>query len=392
MTTAEVFTYGDAIAALNDFTQGHAVGIPTSALRRNILSAYREIATAHDWSFLISPSGRVQLVAPQTTGTVVFDLTGGATCERQLTLTGATFPTDAADYSIRFDGIVCDIERYYSSTVVSLDAILSPGADVASTTYSLWPRYYQLPSDFISMPETEDESLDWGLGRYISPSEMHQRTRYETDTGDVAYYTIGPAPDLHGVMALYVHPPSDATETLDFSYKRKSRQIRYTGTDTNDKAGTVTMTANSTAVTGSSTAFTSLHVGSVIRTAGNSDLPTGIEGTNSWVEQRSIIEVADATHLTLDAYPTSAHSAVKYCISDPIDLEASAYEAFVWLAKKHLATERKLADLRDIERAYETALMRAKSGDSRTRHRRVCGPGTPRYRRLRDICVNRTES
>ncbi len=55
MSAAELFTYADAIAALDDFTQGHSVGQPSSALRRNILAAYREIAATHDWSFLLVP-------------------------------------------------------------------------------------------------------------------------------------------------------------------------------------------------------------------------------------------------------------------------------------------------------------------------------------------------
>lgn len=391
MPSAELFTYGDAIAALDDFAQGQSAGQMSSSLRRNILAAYREIAEVHDWSFLIV-SGRVQLVVAQTTGTVVYDATGGATCERQLTLTGATWPSDVVDYSIRFDDIVCDIERRYSDTVVSLDSMICPGADVASTTYSLWPRYYRLPSDFMSMAETEDETEDWGLGEYVSMETIHHRNRYETDTGDICCYSIGPAPDLHGVMALYVLPASDATETLDFTYKRKLRQLRYTGTDANDKVGTIALAADSTTVTGTTTAFTSRHVGSVLRTAGNSDLPTGIEGTNPWVEQRSIIAVASATSATLDAYPTAAHSSVKYCISDPIDLDASAYEAFLWLAKKYLATERRFKDMQIIEQGYRDALFRAKSGDSRTHHRRIAHPPTPRIRRLKDISINREDA
>jgi len=391
MSTAELFTYGDAIAALDDFAQGQSVGHSSGALRRNLLAAYREVASLHDWSFL-KVSGRIQLVAPQTTGTVTYDHTGGATAERQLTLVGATWPADVVDYSIRFDEIVCDVERRYSDTVVSLDAVLCPGADVASTTYSLWPRYYRLPPDFISMAETEDESANWLLGQYISPELMHQRTRYETDTGDVQYYTISSAPDLHGVMALYVDPPSDTTETVDFSYKRKPRQLRYTGTDAGEKAGTITLAADSITVTGTTTTFTSRHVGSILRTAGNSDLPTGIEGTNPWVEQRSIIAVASPTVATLDAYPSAAHTGVKYCISDPIDMEASAYEVFLWLAKKHLGSERRFKDMREIHQEYHEALNRAKSGDSRTQHRRIAGPSCPRIVRLKDITTDRTET
>ncbi len=390
MSTAELFTYGDAIAAMDDFTQGHLAGHPMTSLRRNILAAYREFAATHDWSFLLYP-GRIQLVKAQATGTVVFDLTGGATAERQLTLTGATFPENVADYSIRFDDIVCDVETRYSDTVVSLDTTMSPGADVDSTTYTLWPRYYQLPIDFASMARTQDETTSWLLGQYLPMADLHAYTRYDDNTGDARYYSVGPVPDLHGIMGLYVHPASDTAKTLDFLFKRKPRQLRYTGKDENDKAGTITMTSGSTALTGSGTAFASTHVGSIIRTAGNSTLPTGIEGDNPWVEQRSIVAVASATSATLDANPSITHTAKKYTISDPIDLMPAAYEAFLWLAKKNLATERRMKDVSEIERAYQNALSRAKAGDSRTMHRRVAGPGMIRVRRLRDRAINRGE-
>jgi len=396
MSAAELHTYEDAIAALDDFLQGHVAGHPTSSMRRNIQEAYNDIATAHDWSFL-QVLGRVQLVAPQTDGSVAYDHTGGATCERQLTLTpddAETWPTNAQDYSVRVDDLVCDIERRYSDTVVQLDAMVCPGADVAAgTTYSCWPRWYPLPSDFISMAETMDETWDWGLGVQISMREMQQRTRYDTDTGDVKRYAIGPAPDLHGVMALFVDPASDTTETLDFPYKRRPRQIRYTGTDTNDRAGTITLDSSSATVAGTDTAFTSAHVGAIIRTAGDTTYhPTGLEGAYPWVEQRSIIAVASATSATLDAAPSASHSSVKYTISDPIDLDVAAYRAFLWLAKVYAATERRMKDLQFVQAQYEIALRKAKMGDSRENQRRIAGPRRAYRRRLSDFLTNRTEA
>lgn len=379
--STELFTFQDAVTAMDEFVQAHSISAPPSALRRYVHSAYRELGAAHDWSFLLVP-GRIQLVAPKEDGTVAYDHADGATTERQLTLTDDTFPTDAANYSIRFDDIVCDIERYFSSTVVSLDVTMAPGADVASTTYSLWPRWYLLPSDFVSMGKTQEETLTWALGDHVSMEEMHALTRYETESGNVRYYSIGPAPDLYGRMALYVHPPSDAAETLDFLYRRRLRPLRYTGTATNDRAGTISMTSGSTTLTGTSTAFSSTHIGSIVRTAGNSTFPTSIEGDNPWVEQRSIIAVASTTSATLDAAPTDSHTDSKYCISDPIDLEVSTYGAFLWCARKHVAFERELKDLSYIDREYAQALFIAKGGDSRTRHTRVAGPSVQRRHRL----------
>ncbi len=393
MSAAELFTYEDAIAALDDFLQGHTAGHPTSAMRRNIQEAYDDIAAEHDWSFL-QGLGRVQLVAPQTTGSVEYDHAGGSTCERELTLTGATWPTDAVDYSVRVDELVCDIQRRYSDTVVQLDATLNPGADVASgTDYTCWPRWYQLPGDFMSMAETMDETWDWGLGDLVSMREIQQRARYSTDTGDIKRYAIGPAPNEYGVMALFLDPASDTTETLDFPYKRRPRQLRYTGRDANDRAGTITLSSGSTTMTGSGTAFTSTHVGALVRTAGSTTYyPTGIEGSHPWTEQRSIIAVDSATSAVLDAAPSASHAAVKYCISDPIDLEVTAYRAFLWLSKIYAATERKMKDLAFLQDRYMRTLAKAKHGDSRTSHRRIAGPRRMVRRRLKDFLTPREEA
>lgn len=388
---ADLFTYDDVLSALDDFAREHMAGHSTSAMRRNILDAYRDIAAEHDWSFLLMP-GRVKVVAQQTTGTVVYDHTGGGTCERQLTLTDATWPTDAADYCVRFNDIVCDIERYLSPAVVQLDAVMNPQQDVSSTTYACYPRYYTLPADFMCMAATQDEDEDWRLGTEISMNEMHARLRWETDTGNTRRYAVGNAPDLHGVMALYIDPPTDATETLDFLYKRQMRPLRYTGRETNDRVGTATFTADDADVSGTDTVFSSSHIGSIIRTAGNDTWPTGLEGSNPWVEQRSIIDVTSATALTMDAVAASSYSGKKYVITDPLDMNTAAYSAFLWLCKVYLCSERKPKELVKFEAAYQRALKRSRRADHRSRQVVSCmPPSLNSVKRRRDFVQNKAE-
>jgi hypothetical protein len=392
VATPQVFTYSDAIDAMDDFCRGHGGSMSPSQIRRSILAAYDEFASLHDWSFLIQ-NGRVQLHATYSTGTVVYDATGGATCERQLTLTTGTWPTWANNASILFDGIVCDVERWYSGTpsVVSLDATMAPGADVASTTYKIWPRWYALPVDFVSMARPMEESALWQHATELTLPEMFALNRYEDTSGDIAYYAIGPAPDLYSTMALFVLPQADAEETLDFPSKRRLRQLRYTAQDANDFAGTIAVTAGSATVTGTSTQFDATHVGSVLRISKNSTRPTGMEGGNPWVEQRSIIAVQSTTSLTLDAGVSTTRSAVKYSISDPLDLEVAAYQAFLRCSEHQVAVHRNLKGRQDIKMERDKAVARAKAADSRSKRRRVAGPPRSRSSRFAQLATNRPQ-
>ena len=373
MPAAEIHTYADVIASLAEFVGAHGASASQARMRLCVQSAYREITQAHDWSFL-NVSGRIQLKAAESTGACVYDHTGGA-AERLLTLTGATWPDWVIDASVQFGGVVSDIETEESTTTATLDAMMNPGQDVASGDFTLYPRWYRLPADFVSFTAPM-ETTSWRLGQYISPTELAQLDRYTPLTGDIRYYTVAPVPDVYGAMGLFVYPASNADETIDFVYKRRPRQLRYTGLDGNDFAGTIAGLAD--AITGTETAFESSMEGAILRIGGTSYRPTGIEGLYPWVEQRSIKSVTNATGLTLDASVTAyswSWSSKKYTITDPIDLDVVAYDAFLRLCEKHAANLLDMKGKRDIARMADNAMALAKCGDARVKQRRVAGFG-----------------
>lgn len=374
MPAVEIHTYADAIDNLDEFVGPHGTSTSQRQLRLCIQSAYRELTQAHDWSFL-QVNGRIHLKEAENTGTCVYDHTGGSS-ERLLTLTGATWPTWIADGSIQFGGVVSDIEASVTTTTATLDATMNPGEDVESGKFTLYPRWYRLPADFISFTAPM-ETTAWRLGQYVTPTEMAQFDRYRPSTGDIQHYTVAPVPDLYGVMGLFVHPASNADETIDFVYKRRPRQLRYAGLDPNDFAGTIAGLA--AAITGSSTAFESSMAGSILRIGGTTKRPTGIEGLNPWVEQRSIKSVASTTAMTLDASVTAysgSWSGKKYTITDPLDLDVVAYDAFLRLCEKHAANMMDLKGKQGIAQEATNALAIAKGGDARVRQRRFAGGGT----------------
>jgi len=380
----QIHTYSDVIEALDGWLQARGSSAANAVLiRRIVQAAYEEFPSIHDWTSL-QANGRIMLQEPYTTGTVEYDHTGG-TYERQLTLTDGTWPDWAVNAAVRINDIVCDVAECKSSTVVTLDATMNPGADIAAgTTFKLYKRWYALPNDFVSFWGPL-ESSTCAFGTYISPSEMLWRDSTYNTTGDPRYYTIMPLQDAYGTLGLYLTYDSDATNPMNFIYKRRPRSIRYTGHDAADYAGTILVTAGSASVTGTTTSFSDNHVGSILRVSSSATTrPTGVEGLQVFEEQRSIVSVSSPTLLTLDSTIQTSRSGVKYTISDPMDIEVGAYQLFLALCKKHLAFEKDVKNKIEYEQAYRITLDAAKCGDTRVSQRRVCGYGTPSYARLAD--------
>ncbi|MFQ5492318.1 MAG: hypothetical protein ACE5GE_16530 [Phycisphaerae bacterium] len=367
MAAPYVFTFTDVLDSLDYFARAMQLGADLTLRRQVVRAAYREVIQARDWTFLRA-NARIKLQAPQTTGTVSYDHTGG-TFERQLTLSSATFPSDwTVDASIRLGSpdIVVDVEDRKSSTVVTLDATMAPIADISSTTYSLYPRWYRLPTDFASAAEPLDEDA-WIVGTQVSKARIEQLNRYEDRTGSLECYAFGAPLDLFGAMALYIHPPTDETETLDIPYNRRPRDIVYTGYDTSlDNVGTISVTAASATVTGSGTAFESGMVNSILRIGKDTTYsPGGLESQYPYGEQRVIKSVASATSLTLDANVATTRTGVKYRIADPIDLDVILFDAFQRCCEKHLARMLRGKNYNQAEREFERAIRAAKEADCR---------------------------
>jgi hypothetical protein len=260
--------------------------------------------------------------------------------------------------------IVCDIEDYKTSTVVTLDATMCPIADVSSTTYSLFPRWYALPNDFLSMDVPMDE--DWALGKQVSKAEIERLTRMDSTAGNIRKYAVAQVPDLYGTMGLFVYPPHDTDETWDIPYVRRPRPIVYTGLDgTVDCGGTVVVTLDSATVEGTGTAFDSPMAGSLLRVGTGTTRPTGTPGPYRYGELYSIKSVESATSLTLTSNATTTRSAKAYSITDPIDLDVAVYDAFLALAKLKLAQSLPSKNLAEIRREYDEALRAAKQADFR---------------------------
>ena len=332
MAHTKLYTFQDAMEHLF-LVMNPATKPPTGrelrAAKAAVIGAYRSLPSVHRWSYY--KRRRLLLTeASYSTGTIDYDHTDGA-AERLITLVGGTFPANAAYGFVKIGNVCYQVDTRESDTMVTLGENSNPGADVASgTSYEWFRSMYQLPTNFrklnmIVRADSTGEELD-----YIAPDEYLVREKVYNDTSsEPDWYTImnsNKAPES-GYLHIAFCPPPNSAQTYELIYEVSPRELlTYLS-----NAGTVSVSAGGTTVTGSSTAFSANHVGCVMRVAASgSPAPTGVTGnsdgtTNVYLAQRVITKVSSTTSLTVDAaFSASALSTVGYTISDPLDVDPDA--------------------------------------------------------------------
>jgi hypothetical protein len=353
-------TYYDAVEALIVSSFGGPQDAEQRDIRTAIHRAYDELTTIRDWSYY-HVHGRVILQAPYGTGTVT---SSGAT----VTLTGGTWPTWAASGAyLKVGEEICRVASRTSGSVVVLDSDLAFKADVTGASYTLYRSVYPLPDDFRNLDEPSDE-YNWWSGLYVTPDQAMKIERVSNSSGEPYHWTLIKDPDSSGWAIKVVGYPT-GTQTLDFTYRRTARPIRYSGHEAALRQGT--LARSTTTVTGTGTAFSSAMVGSVLRIGDTTNIPGPIESLTPRVSEAKITAVASATSITTDASGTVA-STTKYLITDPLDLAPHMHGAMdsacdYWLARIRGTGEDKAFQLyqRDLRLAMEQDQLAPLSGRSR---------------------------
>ncbi len=336
---------------------------------RAVQEAYHEIPARRNWRYYYRPLS-IATVASQTTGTVTGDYTGG-TYERMLTLSGATWPTNAIEYAVIIDSKRYTIDAYKSSTVVTLSEQDCPTADIGSrTSYTLVKDTYPLPANLRKVLSLYDTNAPGRLISCVDPGYIIRERRMVRGAALPTMYAVYRSELYSGGLAISFAPSPSSARTYQcygLFWPQPLTTLDYSGT------GTVSTTADSTSLTGSGTAFTSAHVGAVIRVSptGIVKIPTDLQGEidknrlEPYALQRIIRSRESATALTLETAADATLAASGYRISSRIDIEAgSMRNAFLRCCEARFATQdRKGAEEREAR--YERALSKAMYADQR---------------------------
>lgn len=394
MATTEVWTFEDAVDFVLDAFGSERSARNVRNAKRAVINALNDIQNRRNWRYYYKRQA-LTTVAPYGTGTVAYDHTGGSN-ERQVTLTGGTFPAWAEFATLKIARKYYTVESRISDTVLTLSPNANPGEDLASTAYSLFRDNYPLPVDFLALDRLVDITGVGAALTYVSPGDYHQAARLQQQAGMPTYYTVSSSPDYRGTNSLFLGPPPSGSRSYEYMYRSSPRQLRCERYAT----GTVSVSSGSTTVTGSGTAFTDTHVGAVIRFSVDSNQPTSIIGglsadENPFYAHRTVLSVESSDSLTIDAVVSNSVSlsGVGYTISDPIDIEAPVMlVAFQRLAELHMATLEN-ADPNKIAfraRQADEALRNAASADIPTfgtNSQQLVGP-----LRIRDIATSVNQS
>jgi hypothetical protein len=325
-SATEIVTYQDAIDRLLIHFDRPAGERDLYLMRKSVADALRQMGN-HPWTWY---SGRytLQTEADYVTGTIAYDH-----ATRTVTLTGGTWPANAALGSIKIANTVYLVATRVSDTEITLREDGNPGANVAAlTTYYWFRESYLLPPNFIGMEEPQDVAGVSGgadILRVRQGTVLAARRSYAAvPAAYPQYFTIERDPRREGRSVTVSPPPSEA-RTYEFIYRRSPRPptvVKYS-------TGTATSTNASATVTGSGTTWSSRHVGCVLRISEVAGIePTGPYGSrqqtgdldvqcNAAALTRVIIAVPDATHLTLDSAADVSLSGMKYTISDAMDVD-----------------------------------------------------------------------
>ena len=362
----EIWTYQDGVEHLVDLFNMDRDARNLRQAKRSLYRAYRDLPNYHQWAYYHRRK-LLESEASQTSGTITYDHTGGAN-ERMVTIAGGTWPANAKYGSIIINDVHYQIDARISGTVITLRSDSNPGADLAALTAYEWYREaYHLPVNFRRMSQLLDASQTTGLYplQYVSPSEHHRRSRnFWGQTVDrPEWYTLRNDDRWFGAPVIVLGRPPNSGRTYDYIYEVNPRPLHTYAEETG------TVSGSTTTIAGSGTAFTSRHIGSVIRFGTSAALPVsrvgGFGSTVEYAEQRIVTAVESATELTVDkATDSSVGAGTKFSISDPLDLEVHSmltvmlklaeYEMAVMLNRDSTDTSRRWSRfMRDLQFAME---------------------------------------
>jgi hypothetical protein len=322
-----VYTYDDALRWAELFSSASGMERATDIIYSAVQSAYRELADLGTWRYLVRPL-RIVTRPLYATGSVSY-----SEATRQVSLSGGTWPSWAAEGTLRIGVTHYRVESRVSDTVLTLVESETPGEDVSSTNdWHLVQEQYDLPITFraLMMPV----SRAWEMHMISRDDWLYLRTTMPS-LGIPVRFAIVPSRHTPSRLSMAVYPAPRERRAIDLFYLSSPTPMTVTGRADADRSGTVSVSG--TSVTGTGTSFSTAHVGAVLRIGSGSEVPTGLDGRRPYVAQAVIQSVESATALTVRESLGTA-SGVGYIISSPLDVEEPLLNLFRRCVEKHVAT------------------------------------------------------
>jgi hypothetical protein len=358
-------TFFDLVESLIVSSYGGAQDAEQRDIRTAIHRAYDELTTIRDWSYY-HVHGRVVLQGTYEAGTVTVgqsDVYGSGTAWN--TVSGLTVLPK--HFTLRIGDRNYPIAEYVGVGELRIAEENIPFNHGPGAPYTLFRSIYPLPEDFRNLDEPSDE-YNWWAGLYVTPDQAMKIERVSNSSGAPYHWTVIKDPHGSGWAIKIVGYPTQQ-ETLDFTYRRTARPIRFSGHEPALRQGTISR--SSFAVLGSGTAFTPAMVGSILRVGDTTNHPGAIESLTPWASESRVTAFTGATQITTEN-AGSIVSTTKYLITDPMDVPTHMHSALdsacdYWLARiRGVKTDEAFSLYqRDLRLAMEQDQLAPLSGRSR---------------------------
>jgi hypothetical protein len=309
-------TYFDLVESLIVSSYGGPQDAEQRDIRTAVQRAYSELTTIHEWSHYYQ-HGRIITQPQYQTGTVAFNAS-----TNQLTLTGGTWPAWAASGSVSIGRAIAKVDTRVSATVLTLDSTLTFASTLAAgQAYVLYQTDYALPADFRNMDEPSNE-FNWWSGLYLKPDEAMKLERVGNRSGRPWHWTVLKNPNGSGYILKLVGYPT-AQETLDFTYRRYPRQIRYSGHEPGSRYTITSDGSGNALAVGSPGVFEVSMVGSILRIGTAANYPGPLESLTPYAAENEIVSLSseNAENDTATLSPGDNFSgSPKAIVTDPADV------------------------------------------------------------------------
>lgn len=236
------------------------------------------------------------------------------------------------------------IKRAINQGAKKFGAILNREWRNAETTFNIVAdqQYYQVPEDCIRIKSivVTVGGIAYNLQEIVN-EDVWRELNQTTDESDVPEYFFVKGDDRIGIFPI---PSSNISNGASIYYEPRMRDM----SQANYTTGTVAVTNNSAAITGSSTTFTAVMVGRYLKV----DEPNG---DGMWYK---ISAYTSATSITLDnTYSGSTASGLSYTIAEMPDIPEEFHESLIdYACYRYYRRRRDIGMSRDMKAAFDEAL------------------------------------